>query len=111
MPEPAIPQKVFVTGANGFIGRVLVERYRALGSEVSGVDLRAGGSIVEGDVSSPGGWQRHVKGCDVVIHTAALVGMYSSAQGYWESNVRAPRVVLDAAVAGGCSASCICRPS
>ena len=36
------PQKVFVTGANGFIGRALVERFRALGSEVSGVDLRAG---------------------------------------------------------------------
>lgn len=103
MPEPTLPQKVFVTGANGFIGRVLVERYRTLGSEVRGVDLRAGGdgSIVEGDVSSPGEWQRHVEGCDVVIHTAALVGMYSSAEGYWESNVRAPRVVLDAAVAGG----------
>jgi nucleoside-diphosphate-sugar epimerase len=82
---------------------VLVQRYRTLGSEVSGVDLRAGddGSIVEGDVSSPGQWQRHVEGCDVVIHTAALVGMYSSPVGYWESNVRAPRVVLDAAVAGG----------
>ena len=82
---------------------MLVERYRTLGSEVSGVDLRAGddGAIVQGDVSSPGEWQRHVEGCDVVIHTAALVGMYSSAAGYWESNVRAPRVVLDAAVAGG----------
>lgn len=103
MPEPTLPRKVFVTGANGFIGRVLVERYRTLGSEVSGVDLRTGddGSIVEGDVSSPGEWQRHIEGCDVVIHTAALVGMYSSAEGYWESNVRAPRVVLDAAVAGG----------
>ena len=103
MPEPTLPRKVFVTGANGFIGRVLVERYRTLGSEVSGVDLRSGddASIVEGDVSSPGEWQRHIEGCDVVIHTAALVGMYSSADGYWESNVRAPRVVLDAAVAGG----------
>ena len=103
MAAPAPPQKVFVTGANGFIGRVLVERYRALGSEVSGVDLRAGAdaAIVQGDVSSPGEWQRDAEGCEVVIHTAALVGMYSSPDGYWESNVRAPRVVLDAAVAGG----------
>ena len=103
MPEPALPQKVFVTGANGFIGRVLVERYRTLGSEVSGVDLRAGddGAIVQGDVSAPGEWQRQVEGCDVVIHTAALVGMYSSPAGLLGEQRRAPRVVLDAAVAGG----------
>lgn len=33
------PKRVLVTGAAGFIGRALVERLRALGSEVRGVDL------------------------------------------------------------------------
>ena len=94
---------VFVTGATGFIGRALVERYRALGHEVRGVDLRADGApgVVQGDVSAAGDWQRHAAGCDLVVHTAAIVGMYSSPKGYWESNVVAPRLVLDAAVAGG----------
>jgi nucleoside-diphosphate-sugar epimerase len=70
---------------------------------VRGVDLLAGDDpgVVQGDVSLPGDWQAHVAGCDVVVHTAALVGMYSSARGYWEANVVAPRRVLDAAVAGG----------
>jgi nucleoside-diphosphate-sugar epimerase len=97
------PQKVFVTGANGFIGRVLVERFRALGSEVAGVDLRAGddSSIVQGDLTAPGEWQGVAAGCDLVVHTAAIVGMYSSPAGYWETNVVAPRLVLDAAIAGG----------
>ena len=94
---------VFVTGATGFIGRALVESFRALGHEVRGVDLRVDGDpgIVRGDVSAPGDWQRHAAGCDLVVHTAAVVGMYSSPAGYWESNVVAPRLVLDAAVAGG----------
>lgn len=99
--DPVPPRKAFVTGAYGFIGRALVERLRALGSEVSGVDLRAGddAAIVEGDVSTAGDWQRQAAGCDVVIHTAAVVGMYSSPRGYWEGNVLAPRMVLDAAIA------------
>jgi nucleoside-diphosphate-sugar epimerase len=103
MTAPAPPQKVFVTGANGFIGRVLVERFRSLGSEVGGVDLRPGDddSVVQGDLTAPGAWQREAAGCDLVVHTAAIVGMYSSPEGYWETNVVAPRLVLDAAVAGG----------
>jgi nucleoside-diphosphate-sugar epimerase len=100
---PLPPRRVFVTGAAGFIGRALVERFRVLGSEVRGVDLRGGDddAIVRGDVTEPGEWQRHARGCDLVVHTAAVVGMYSSPRGYWEGNVVAPRLALDAAVAGG----------
>jgi nucleoside-diphosphate-sugar epimerase len=39
--ETKAPAKVFITGANGFIGRALVRRYRELGSEVGGVDFKA----------------------------------------------------------------------
>ena len=94
----------FVTGASGFIGRALADRFRADGAEVRGVDLVTSGgddAIVRGDVTKPGAWQDHAKGCDVVIHTAAVVGMYTAREGYWEGNVVAPRLVLDAAVAGG----------
>lgn len=97
------PERVFVTGAGGFIGQALVERFRELGSEVRGVDLRADDdpAIAQADVSAPGEWQRHAEGCDLVVHTAAVVGMYSSPHGYWEGNVVATRLALDAAVAGG----------
>ena len=97
------PASVFVTGAAGFIGRALVERLRELGSEVKGVDLAAAddAAIVRGDVTRPGAWQSHAEGCDAVIHTAAVVGFYSDPMGYWEANVVAPRLALDAAVAAG----------
>ena len=35
------PQKVLITGANGFIGRAIAERFLQLGVSVVGVDLQA----------------------------------------------------------------------
>ena len=47
---------VFITGANGFIGRTLAERWRELGAEVAGVDIAEDPErgVVAGDVSQPG---------------------------------------------------------
>jgi len=100
---PSPPQRAFVTGANGFIGRALVARLRELGSHVSGVDLTptADPEILAGDVAKPGEWQQRAAGAEVIVHTAAVVGMYSSPAGYWEANVLAPRLVLDAATGNG----------
>jgi nucleoside-diphosphate-sugar epimerase len=97
------PGRVLVTGAAGFIGRALVERFRSLGSEVRGVDVVETGdeAHLAADLTDPGAWQRHAEGCDLVVHTAAVVGMYSSAEGYWETNVAATRHAIDAAIAAG----------
>jgi nucleoside-diphosphate-sugar epimerase len=97
------PQRVLVTGAAGFIGRALVQRFRELGSEVRGIDvIETGGEAhLVADLTTPGDWQGHASDCDLVVHTAAVVGLYSSREGYWETNVAAARHVLDAAIAGG----------
>jgi nucleoside-diphosphate-sugar epimerase len=97
------PKRVLVTGAAGFIGRALVEGFRSLGSEVRGVDLieTEDESHLGADLTEPGDWQGHAEGCDLVVHTAAVVGMYSSREGYWETNVAATRHAIDAAVAAG----------
>ncbi len=103
MAEPVRPASAFVTGAAGFIGAAVAKRLRAGGTEVRGVDQAdgPGDGIVRGDITEPGAWQAHAAGCELVVHTAAVVGMYSSPVGYWETNVRATRLALDAAVAGG----------
>jgi nucleoside-diphosphate-sugar epimerase len=91
--------KVCITGASGFIGRTLVEHWRARGAEVVGLDRveDPGRGVLACDVSQPGAWQRAAAGCDVLVHTAALVGMPSDESGFWEVNVRGTRLALEAA--------------
>jgi nucleoside-diphosphate-sugar epimerase len=82
--------KAVITGADGFLGRALMQRL----PEATGLDL------ADGDISRPGEWQAKVRG-EVVIHTAAAVGMPRNAEHYWQVNTLGTRNVLDAAKANG----------
>ncbi len=95
--------KVFITGAGGFIGRALAERYRAGGAEVAGVDVVADerGGIVAGDVAEAGPWQGAVAGSDVVVHTAAIVSNAFDLEDSWRVNVLGTRRVIDAVAQPG----------
>ena len=97
------PSRVFVTGALGFIGRAISERYRAQGAQVVGMDIRPdpGLGVVAGDVSQPGDWQRHSEGCALVVHTAAIVSMRNEPERVWRANALGTRHAVDAAVRGG----------
>jgi nucleoside-diphosphate-sugar epimerase len=96
--------RVFITGASGFIGRALAERLRSDGHEVRGMDFVADAAtgVVAGDVAVPGPWQAHAAGCDLVIHTAAVVSFrLERPEDTWRANVVGTRNALDAAVDGG----------
>ena len=82
---------------------MLAERYRELGAEVRGVDVRAEPSlgVVAGDIGAAGDWQRHADGCDLVINTAAYVGFGGDLDQVWRVNVLGTRRVIDAAARGG----------
>jgi nucleoside-diphosphate-sugar epimerase len=94
---------VFITGALGLIGRRLVQRYRDAGSEVSGVDVRADPElgVVAGDLTARGPWEEAAAGAELVIHTAARLGMEIDPHGFWRVNVLGTRNALDAAVDAG----------
>jgi nucleoside-diphosphate-sugar epimerase len=96
------PKRVFITGARGFIGRRLAMRYREVGSQVAGVDVRSDPEldVVAGDITAPGAWQQAARGADVVIQTAARVGMQSGPEPFWRANVLGTRHALDAAARG-----------
>lgn len=96
--------RVFITGASGFIGRALYDRYAADGHQVSGCDLMAdpGRGVVAGDVAHPGEWQERASGCDLFIHTAACVSLrMERAEEIWRTNVLGTANALTAAERGG----------
>jgi nucleoside-diphosphate-sugar epimerase len=95
--------RVFITGASGFIGRALYERYQSEGHDVRGCDLATDPlrDIVAGDVAQPGPWQEHASGCDVLIHTAAAVSFrLERREDVWRANVLGTRNALEAAERG-----------
>jgi len=103
MLEKTHYKKVFITGALGFVGQALSEKYRQLGAETCGLDVRSDASagIVAGDVSCPEKWQQVVSGSDLVIHTAAIVTNNVAHSEAWRVNVLGTRRVLDVAIKAG----------
>lgn len=103
-PAPSFAdRKILITGANGFIGRAMSDRFRALGAHVCGIDLVAdpARNVLGGDTTEPQQWSVALEGVDTVIHTAALLGAaYPLAQS-WHVNVWGTSRVLRAAVDAG----------
>ncbi len=68
--------KIFITGANGFVGTSLCRTLLKQGHEVSGLvrgegkNLPGGVSYVVGESTKPGKWQETVAGHDVLINLA-----------------------------------------
>lgn len=90
--------RVLVTGAGGFLGSHVAERLVAAGHSVRGLVrptnvpswLAARGvELCVGDVADRGARERACRGCDVVVHAAALVTQVAVADGaYAEVNAR-----------------------
>lgn len=93
-----------MTGASGFIGRALYDRYVADGHEVLGCDLVPDPQrqVVAGDVAEPGPWQEHAAGAELVIHTAATVSLrLERPEQIWRSNVLGTANAVAAAECAG----------
>jgi len=90
--------RVLVTGGGGFIGSHLVDRLRTLGHEVRVLDSFATGrrenishlsdvDLVEGDIQSYERTHAATRGCDAVLHQAALPSVPRSVQDPLMTNV------------------------
>jgi len=91
---------IAITGAAGFIGRALAERFVARGARVRGLDMRPSRlpsveSFV-GDVTRTGDAERLCRGADVVVHTAAIVGEGGDLAEYRRVNVGGTRTIANA---------------
>ena len=101
--EVRMPASVFVTGGNGFMGRAVMERFRAAGVEVRGVDMHPDPDrgVVRGDICDPTGWRDRLAGVEVVVHTAAIVSNNIARDRAWCVNVVGTQHVVDAAAHAG----------
>jgi NAD dependent epimerase/dehydratase len=109
--------KILVTGAGGFIGSHLTEllirgghnvrafvHYNSFNSwgwlDYSEKDIRDSLDVFAGDIRDPHGVRRAMKGCNVVIHLAALIGIpysYHSPDTYVDTNIKGTLNVVQAA--------------
>ncbi len=109
--------KVLVTGADGFIGSHLVEALLASGHDVRAFVLYNSSNswgwldrsptqilkqldVFAGDIRDPHGVMESMKGCDAVLHLAALIAIpysYHSPDTYVDTNIKGTLNVLQAA--------------
>jgi dTDP-glucose 4,6-dehydratase len=109
--------RVLVTGADGFIGSQLVEALVREGTQVRAMvfynslnswgwlddapdDVRGQFEVVTGDIRDPHFMHEVVRGCEVVLHLAALISIpfsYRSPAAFVDTNVMGTVNVLQAA--------------
>ncbi|HQF29819.1 MAG TPA: NAD-dependent 4,6-dehydratase LegB [Hyphomicrobiales bacterium] len=109
--------RILVTGADGFIGSHLVERLVRDGHDVRAFvfynsfsswgwldsapkEIVDGLDVFPGDVRDPNGVRTAMKGCDIVLHLAALIAIpfsYHSPDSYVDTNVKGTLNIVQAA--------------
>lgn len=109
-------KKVFVTGAEGFIGSHLTERLVELGANVTALvqynsfnnwgwidtfdkNIKNSIKVVTGDIREYDGIKRLIKGQEIVFHLAALIAIpysYVSPMAYVRTNVEGTTNILEA---------------
>ena len=109
--------KILITGADGFIGSHLTEVLVRQGYNVRAFalynsfnswgwldhcapDVKGRFEVFAGDIRDPHGVKEAMKGCDVVLHLAALIAIpysYHSPDTYVDTNVKGTLNILQAA--------------
>ncbi len=100
---PATIKTALVTGGGGFVGQAVVRRLLALGVDTRIIarhrydEIEAAGARgFVGNIANPDELQAAVDGVDLVVHTAALAGIWGEWQLYHRSNVLGTENVIAA---------------
>ncbi len=109
--------KILITGADGFIGSHLTEALVRAGRDVCAFvlynsfnswgwldhctgDVKGKFEVFPGDIRDPNGVRAAMKGCDAVLHLAALISIpysYHSPDSYVDTNIKGTLNIVQAA--------------
>lgn len=99
---------VLVTGGTGFLGGAICRLLKARGDEVSSIARTRSASLdaldvtqIQGDVSSLDIMLGASQGCDAIIHTAALAGIWGDFEDFSRTNIGGTLAVLGACELNG----------
>jgi nucleoside-diphosphate-sugar epimerase len=99
--------RVLITGGTGLIGKATVERLLHNGHDVRVVDLKPDGEIkgaeyIQGNILEYDDLLQHMRGCDAVIHLAAIrAPILAPGHEVFQVNVAGTFNVFEAAAASG----------
>lgn len=113
-------QKIFITGADGFIGSHLTEMLVKRGTKVKAlsyynsfnywgwledIDCLNDIEVLNGDVRDPCYCKRFIKDVDIIFHLAALIAIpysYVAPDSYVDTNIKGTLNICQAALENGC---------
>ncbi|WP_350431236.1 2-alkyl-3-oxoalkanoate reductase [Shewanella sp. H8] len=95
--------KVFVTGAGGFLGLAVCQRLLTAGIQVVGYArsdyprlVELGVDMRQGDISDYDSVKQAMHGCDLIFHVASKAGVWGNKQSYYSPNVDGADNIINA---------------